>query len=262
MNETVIEGTYTDRTSVIENKFKDTYGGIARANALLRNIDGVDMPEEQKAIYKGEAKFMRALYYFHLLDFYGGVPLYDETTVAEEEYMEMKKPRSTVEETRKFILDDLQEAINVLPVHWEQTEYGRATRGAAVALRGKVKLYAKDYPGAAADFEEIVNDPDGRGYNYGLYHSYAKLFTPEGDSSNEMILLFRIWEGQEQNMEWLLAFVWEAVLPMEVDGITVFLPIYWRICMRTMTGPLLVGKIGFQDLLLHRQFRRKPFWLL
>lgn len=195
MNETVIEGTYTDRTSVIENKFKDTYGGIARANALLRNIDGVDMPEEQKAIYKGEAKFMRALYYFHLLDFYGGVPLYDETTVAEEEYMEMKKPRSTVEETRKFILDDLQEAINVLPVHWEQTEYGRATRGAAVALRGKVKLYAKDYPGAAADFEEIVNDPDGRGYNYGLYHSYAKLFTPEGDSSNEMIFAIQNMGG-------------------------------------------------------------------
>lgn len=58
----------------------------------------------------------------------------------------------------QFILDDLEEAINVLPVKWEQNEYGRATRGAAVALRGKVKLFNRDYSGAATDFEEVVND--------------------------------------------------------------------------------------------------------
>ena len=138
---------------------------------------------------------MRALYYFHLLDMYGGVPLYDETTVVSNDFMNMKNPRTTEEETRQFILNDLEEAINVLPVQWEQTEYGRATRGAAVALRGKVKLYAHDYEGAKTDFEEIVNDPEGRGYGYGLYSDYAKLFTPEGDSSNEMIFAIQNMSG-------------------------------------------------------------------
>ena len=191
----VVLGTYTDRTSTIQNKWQDTYEGIARANVLLQNIDNVDMSDELKAQYRGEAKFMRALYYFHLLDFYGGVPLYDETTVVSDEYMTMQKPRSTADEIRQFILNDLEEAINVLPVQWEQSEYGRATRGAAVALRGKVKLYAGDYTGAVTDFEEIVNDPSGRGYGYELYPDYAELFTPTRDSSSEMIFAIQNMGG-------------------------------------------------------------------
>lgn len=195
MHEAVMQGTYTDRTGIIKDKWQITYEGIARANVVLQNVDRVDMSDELKAEYKGEAKFMRALYYFHLLDFYGGVPLYDETTVISDEFMHMKKPRTTADETRQFILDDLEEAINVLPVHWKQSEYGRATRGAAVALRGKVKLYNKDYAGATADFEEIVNDPQGRGYNYELYPNYAELFTPVGDSSKEMIFAIQNMGG-------------------------------------------------------------------
>lgn len=195
MYETVSLGTYTARSGDIENQWKNTYEGIARANAVLQNVDKVDMSDELKAQYKGEAKFMRALYYFHLLDLFGGVPLYDETTIVGDEYMEMKKPRSTAEATRQFILDDLEEAIRVLPVQWVQSEYGRATRGAAVALRGKVKLYSKDYTGAIADFEEIVKDPENRGYGYELYPDYAKLFTPEGDTSNEMIFAIQNMGG-------------------------------------------------------------------
>lgn len=188
-------GTYTDRSNVIQNIWKELYEGVARANIVLQNVDNVDMSEELKTQYKGEARFMRALYYFHLLDYYGGVPLYDETTIVSNEYMTMKKPRSTAEETRKFILDDLDAAVNALPVHWQQSEYGRATRGAAVALRGKVKLYNKDYVSAAADFEEIVKDPQNRGYGYQLYPDYAKLFTPEGDTSSEMIFAIQNMSG-------------------------------------------------------------------
>lgn len=191
----IIKGTYTDRSGVVQNKWQYTYEGIARANTVLQNLGTVEMPDELKMRYRGEAKFMRALYYFHLLDFFGGVPLYDESTVVSNEFMNMKKPRSSAEETRAFILSDLNEAINTLPVKWEQTEYGRATRGAAVALRGKVKLYAGDYSGAVTDFEEIVNDPQGRGYNYSLYPDYADLFTLDGHKSNEMIFSIQNLSG-------------------------------------------------------------------
>lgn len=180
-------GTYTDRTATIQDIWAELFEGVARANVLLQNIDNVDISEEMKTAYKGEARFMRALFYFHLADYYGGVPLYDESTIVSTDYMNMKKPRSTAEATQKFILDDLDAAVNALPVHWVQAQYGRATRGAAVALRGKVKLYGKDYTGAAADFEELVKDPQGRGYGYKLYPDYAKLFTQEGDASSEMI---------------------------------------------------------------------------
>lgn len=195
----IIKGTYTAEGGIVQNKWQTSYEGIFRANLLLQNIDGVETSDEQKALYKGEAKFMRALYYFHLFDFYGGVPLYDETTVVGNEFMEMKKPRSTSQETLKFILDDLDEAVQTLPVKWESTEYGRATRGAAVALRGKVKLYSKDYAGAKTDFEEIVIDPDGRGYGYRLNDSYPDLFTLKADQSAEIIFSIQCVNGTNNN---------------------------------------------------------------
>lgn len=196
---TLIDGRYTARTGYIQSKWQSAYNGIFRANLLLQNIDGVDTSDEQKALYKAEAKFMRALYYFHLLDFYGGVPLYDETTIVDQDFMNMQKPRSTADETRKFILDDLDEAVRVLPVKWESSQYGRATRGAAVALRGKVKLYAKDYSGAKDDFEEIVKDPEKRGYGYRLNDSYPDLFTLEADQSAEMIFSIQCVNGVNNN---------------------------------------------------------------
>lgn len=183
----IIKGDYTDRTGYVQSKFQTCYDGVFKANLLLQNIDNVEMSDDKKNIYKGEAKFMRALFYFHLLDFYGGVPLYDESTIVSNEFMNMKKPRSSADDTRKFILDDLDAAINVLPIKWESSEYGRATRGAAVALRGKVKLFGKNYVGALNDFEEIVKDPQNRGYGYKLNDSYSALFTLEADQSSEMI---------------------------------------------------------------------------
>ena len=195
----IIKGTYTERTSFIQKKWQTAYEGVFRANLMLQNIDGVEMDNARKTVYKGEARFMRALYYFHLFDFYGGVPLYDETTIVANEFMNMKKPRSSADETVKFILDDLDEAVRTLPVKWENTEYGRATRGAAVALRGKVKLFTKDYAGAKADFEEIVKDPEGRGYGYRLNDSYPDLFTLEADQYAEMIFTIQCVNGTNNN---------------------------------------------------------------
>ena len=195
MYESIVEGRYTDREGSVSGKWEKTYEGVVRANIVLQNVNNVAMSDELKTRYKGEAKFMRALYYFHLLDLFGGVPLYDESTIVSEEFANMKKPRSTTEETREFILKDLEDAINALPVKWEQANYGRATRGAAVALRGKVKLYAGDYQGAIADFEEIVNDPQKRGYGYALYADYANLFKPEGHMSSEMIFAIQNLSG-------------------------------------------------------------------
>lgn len=195
----IIKGDYTDRTNYVQSKFQSCYDGIFKANLLLQNIDKVNMSDDKKNLYKGEARFMRALYYFHLLDFYGGVPLYDESTIIANEFMEMKKPRSTAENTRKFILDDLEAAINILPIQWETSEYGRATRGAAVALRGKVKLFAKDYAGALIDFEEIVKDPSNRGYGYKLNNSYPDLFTLEADQCPEMIFSIMAINGTDSH---------------------------------------------------------------
>lgn len=204
----VITGIYNERSSFVEKKWQSLFDGVMRANLVIRKIAEIEsMSESQKEQYVAEAKFMRALFYFELYNFYGALPLYDESVNLSTDYNNMKKPRSTEADVLKFILDDLDFAItHNLPVHWDVSEYGRATLGAAYALRGKVYLYMKEYTKAVADFEEIILDKSGKGYNYSLYEDYSKLFTPEGDESNEMIFAIQNSGGVGKDYGMPIAF--------------------------------------------------------
>ena len=83
------DSTYTTTEGAVGDKFKQLYEGVTRANIVLQNVDQCDMSDELKTRYKSEARFMRALYYFTLLDFWGGVPIYDETTIVAEDFSNM-----------------------------------------------------------------------------------------------------------------------------------------------------------------------------
>lgn len=182
----VVKGSYNSTTGVVTSKWSALYEGVARANSVIQNVskmtDYLDQPTIDK--YVGEAKFLRAYFYNMLLNYWGGVPIYDESIVVAEKFSEMKEPRSTAEQVREFILKDLDAAIAVLPEHgsWAASDYGRATKGAAQALKGKVLLYAKDYAGAATQFQSVISSG-----KYSLYKSYPDLFLPGGDASDEMI---------------------------------------------------------------------------
>lgn len=186
-------GTAAITRAWFADKWRYCYEGIARANNVLQNIDNVDMSEELKNQYRGEARFMRGLYYFHLLSFYGGVPIYDESWVVGEKYSEMLLPRNTEEEVRSFILDDFTAAASALPANWDTANYGRATSGAAKALKGRVLLYAGRYQEASQCFSEVINSG-----LYQLYPNYADLFTPTGDQSSEMIFAVQNQGGTGQ----------------------------------------------------------------
>lgn len=200
--ETIVYGTYTNTNGTVSAKWQSGYDGIGRANTAIQNIPTSTISEENKALYIAEARFMRALYYADLINFFGGVPIYDETTILAEDFANMLKPRSTVEEVRTFIYADLAEAESKLPVKWSESNYGRATKGAAIALRGKVKLYAKDYAGAKADFLEVIKPT----YGYTLNDSYAKMFTPEQDQCAEIIFAVQNQGGTGQNYGMAMCF--------------------------------------------------------
>ncbi len=180
-------GTVTSSTGRVLQRWQQTYQGVFLTNNVIKNVSPMNIDETMKNQILGQAKFLRAMYYFFLMKHFGGVPLYDETTDYNMNYMSMDKPRSTEEETRAFILKDLTDAIAVLPAKWPQSDHGRVTKGAAYALRGKVYLFNYQYDLAAKDFEEIVLDPSKQGYGYGLYPNYADLFNQKGHKSNEMI---------------------------------------------------------------------------
>lgn len=189
-------GVYSAYTTELVSKWQSCYDGVQAANIVIRNVqNSKTISENVKNQIVGEAKFLRSLFYFHLMDHWGGVPLYDESTNIDDDFNRMLKPRSSIEDTRAFIIKDLTDAIELLPIMWPADNYGRATRGAAYAMRGKVYLFAQDYDNAYKDFEEIVLKKST--YRYGLYPDYAKLFLPKeiggGDESNEII--FAIQNG-------------------------------------------------------------------
>ena len=114
------------------------------------------MPISQKTIDQvtGEAKFLRAMAYFRLLTCWGDVPYYDETCDINKEFSTVTSPRTSAEEIRQHVISDLTDAIAKLPVSWDSSNLGRATKGAAYALRGKVYLFNKEWTKAISDFEE------------------------------------------------------------------------------------------------------------
>jgi hypothetical protein len=183
-----ILGTYTAREGFVQNKWSQLYEGVQRANGFIANVQNMTtLDEGVKAEYIAEGRFLRAVFYFQLLDFYGGVPYYDETTNVNAEYAEMKKPRSSADEIRGHIIDDLNEAIARLKATNDAADYGRATKGAAYALRGKVYLYNREWTSAISDFEEIVYNKSNN-YGYQLHSDYKELFgLYDGNKSNEMI---------------------------------------------------------------------------
>lgn len=192
-------GTCTPRTGFMNGKWQNAYNTIQRANLAIRSINEADIDETPKRRMVGEARFLRALTYFHLLDYFGGVPLYDETTDLEKEFNNLMKLRSTEEETCEFILKDLNEVLLAdLPAIWPTDNYGRVTQSAVHALIGKVNLYNKNYKAAISSLEEVLK-PE---YGHQLHSDFAELFTPAGNGSSEMIfaIINQGGTGQEYGM--------------------------------------------------------------
>ncbi len=129
------------------------YQGVRRANVVIENVPLIAMDETIKSRYIGEAKFLRALFYFDLVRAWGGVPI--ATTVAPA----LGAPRASSEEVYDLIEQDLLGAIDVLPEKSEQAvaDRGRATKGATKALLAKVYLFQGDTQNAEKYAMEVIN---------------------------------------------------------------------------------------------------------
>lgn len=184
-------GTMTGDYTFLVTNWKDTYEGVNRSNDVIKNVTGMQIADSVKNPVLGEAHFMRALYYFKLVDLFGGVPVYDETWDIAEKFNKMMLPRSNADQVWQFIVADLTKAIEKLPVSWNTANAGRATKGAAYALRAKAFLYTKQWKNAIADFEEIVYNKTNN-YNYSLYSDYYKYFTSAGPLAGDKETIFAV----------------------------------------------------------------------
>ena len=135
--------TPSDRGALDDNRFNhfdwsDNYTRIRQANTFLRRIDSTTFDTAWKQRMKGEAYFLRAYFYHNLLRMYGGVPLITKVYGLNEDY---KVARNTFKETVDFIVANADSAAALLPVSYSAADVGRATKGAALALKARVLLH-------------------------------------------------------------------------------------------------------------------------
>lgn len=119
-----------------------TYQMINRANLVLTRAPGVTDNTSLRDILIGEAKFLRAWAYFELVSQWGDVPLYTEEFISRTGY----KAKSPAADVYTQIIKDLTEAAEALPQ--TPAQQGRATKGAANALLGRVQMQNGDYAAA------------------------------------------------------------------------------------------------------------------
>ena len=174
-----------------ENKFNTNYGGIGRVNNLLAHIDGVNMNAGLKQRIRGEALFLRALFYSDLAFYYGDVPLITEAPSLDQATL----PRDPKEDVITQVLADLNEAASLLPMpgSYGGSDIGRATKGAALALKARVLLYESRWAEAAASAKEVIDMQA-----YSLFPDYRRLFMQENENNEEVVFDFQYMIGENE----------------------------------------------------------------
>ncbi|UFH57959.1 RagB/SusD family nutrient uptake outer membrane protein [Spirosoma sp. KNUC1025] len=210
-----------------DNLWANFYQGIRKTNQFLVSTDSVNLDQYKldpapsaQALYqsrlsdikrwKYEARFLRAYFYFELVKRYGGVPIIAQIFDVDDNFQNVK--RNTLAECMQYITSECDSAAKNLPITYAATDLGRATRGAALALKSRALLYAASdlfntttWAGgysnlelisltgdrqarwkAAADAAKAVIDLAGTGY--ALNTNYRNLFITNSYTLPEIIL--------------------------------------------------------------------------
>ena len=126
-----------------QNSWKWSYAAIYQATVLINKVDqNTAFTEEEVLDIKGQARFLRAYFYWLLLKRYGPIPLMPASGVDyTKSYDELSIPRNTYEECVDFIAEEMKQAAKELPERRDNLNIARSTRGAALAVRAKAYLY-------------------------------------------------------------------------------------------------------------------------
>jgi len=181
---------------IIDGMWSASYDGINRVNNVLAALPGVgDLTDDERDKYLGEALFMRALFHFNLLLYFGGVPIVTAPTLNVDE---VDRSRNTASEMYEQIISDLGSAELKLPGPNEMPE-GRANSFSATALLARVYLtrfHAENnalYAGLAAEKADTVIQKG----DFSLISSYAALFEDTDNSERIFQVVFSV---QDRNV--------------------------------------------------------------
>lgn len=193
--------TVNDRQPILASTWRNYYNLISRANLIIATIEKAEASVvKNKERYIGEAKFLRALAYFDLVRLFGDLPMLTTNVTVEEAY---KTGREKVDKIYdEVIIKDLLEADGKLPVKYTGVDVGRATKGAAKSLLGKVYLTRKDFVNAEAKLKEVT------AMGYALLPNYKDLWNyTVNEHHSEYIFDIEYEEGIGEGSTFTHAFV-------------------------------------------------------
>lgn len=183
----------------ISDMYYRIYYNIALCNEFLRNANSASFSgadAEKLKEYKAEVRFMRALFYYHALDFFRNIPMVTEN----DPVGSFIPPRYTPQQTFDYIESELKDCVgDMLPA--STCPYGQASQGAAYTLLAKLYLNSEVYTGVAkyAECKEACKKVMDMGYS--LESDYSKLFNADNDKrTNEII--FALPVSAEHTVSW------------------------------------------------------------
>jgi hypothetical protein len=171
--------------------WQEYYKALFNINIVLDKIEGADLSTSYKEGVKAEMSFLRGLYYFNMVRLWGDVPLVLTPLSADESYKVLRSPQADI---YNQIIKDLQYAADKLPLNSAITVKGKASKGAAQTLLGKVLLTKGDKAGAANVLQQVYNSNE-----YSLLPNYASLWGPTAKNTKESIFEIQYIGGTSSN---------------------------------------------------------------
>lgn len=178
-------GTLDAENSFVSDFYSNVYYGIQTCNTAINKAKSVSgMSENLVGQRVAEMRFLRAYYYYLLAEQFGDVALVtDEINTPKTDFT-----RTPEKEIYDFIISELNDVVNVLPA--SQSDFGRATQGAAKHLLGLVYLTrgyksygeSSDFNRATALFDEVISSGQ-----YQLQPTYSDVYAPDKQTNNEVI---------------------------------------------------------------------------
>lgn len=182
--------TNDPNNSVAQNIFYQFYNAIYRANSILQEIEGKSFSQEFIDGVRGEALFIRGMYYFQLAKEFGDVPL---RLTASQDPSTFQLAKSSQAEIYAQAESDFKESAALLPL---ENVKGKPTRGTSFAYLGKLYVYCEKWQEAKNVLEPLTKSP----YTYRLVDDFTWNFDEAHENNAESVfeILYEPVGGSDQ----------------------------------------------------------------
>ncbi|TDT47393.1 putative outer membrane starch-binding protein [Maribacter spongiicola] len=164
----------------VSDTWKDLYGIVFNTNIIIDRVENNEgILEGPRTEIVAEARFLRALCYWHITNLWGDAPYYTEVLTLEEVSSLARTDESIIIEG---ILDDLQFAQSILPLTYPDDQRGRATKWAAAIIEAKIYMKQQEWSAGLSKCLEIIDESP-----HALLPTYNEVFDPTNEYNPEII---------------------------------------------------------------------------